>query len=82
MGACCRRSWGGDSASSKPDESEDVQKVWHISYREKDGKWQVIRDGSTMATKLFVTKSEAEEYAKGLVANNEGSKMVIHNKDD
>ena len=55
-------------------------KVWHITKRADDGKWQVKAEGAEKATKLFRTKAEAEEYVKTLKANNEGSRVVKHKK--
>ena len=55
-------------------------KVWHITKRTEDDKWQVKAEGATKATKLFKTKAEAEEYVKTLVSNNEGSRVVKHKK--
>jgi len=55
-------------------------KVWHITKRDEDGKWQIKAEGAAKATKLFNTKAEAEEYVKTLKSNNEGSKVVKHKK--
>ncbi|MDD3232619.1 MAG: DUF2188 domain-containing protein [Candidatus Methanomethylophilus sp.] len=62
------------------DES-DKPKIWHITKRAEDGKWQIKAEGALRATKLFNTKTEAEEYVKTLKANNEGSRIVSHKKD-
>ena len=57
------------------------KKVWHITKRDDENKWQVKCEGNSKATKLFNTKKEAEEYVKSLTANNEGSRVVAHKKD-
>jgi len=61
--------------------TESKNKVWHITKRAEDGRWQVKAEGASKATKLFRTKAEAEEYVKTLVNNNEGSRVVSHKKD-
>ncbi|MDY0224606.1 MAG: DUF2188 domain-containing protein [Candidatus Methanomethylophilaceae archaeon] len=61
--------------------TESKNKVWHITKRAEDGRWQVKAEGASKATKLFRTKAEAEEYVKTLVNNNEGSRVVPHKKD-
>lgn len=54
----------------------DATKVYHVSKRAEDDKWQVkLRNGKVI--KLFKTKAEAEEYAKKLGANQEGT-VLIH----
>lgn len=67
-------------APAKESSSKDYSKTWHITKRESDGKWQVKGEGNEKATRLFDTKAEAEEYAKTLRTNNEGSKVVRHKK--
>ncbi|MDR3205825.1 MAG: DUF2188 domain-containing protein [Candidatus Methanoplasma sp.] len=68
-------------AAKKPAaEKSDKPKVWHITKRTEDDKWQVKAEGNEKATKLFRTKAEAEEYVKGLKNNNEGSRVVSHKK--
>jgi len=67
--------------TDKTAEKKDKPKVWHITKRAEDGRWQVKAEGASKATKLFRTKAEAEEYVKTLVANNEGSRAVPHKKD-
>ncbi len=70
------------AAAPKADaSSKDKSKVWHITKRAEDGKWQIKAEGASKATKLFNTKAEAEEYVKTLKANNEGSHVVPHKKD-
>ena len=53
-------------------------KVYHVSKREKDGKWQVFISGSSKVIKLFDTKVEAEEYCKKM-AINQGATLQVHN---
>ncbi|MDR1691163.1 MAG: DUF2188 domain-containing protein [Candidatus Methanoplasma sp.] len=70
-----------DKKAEKPVQSKKPNnKVWHITKREDDGKWQVKAEGAAKATKLFRTKAEAEEYVKTLKSNNEGSRVVKHKK--
>ena len=54
----------------------DAKKVYHVAKRE-DGKWQIKLTGGEKAIKLFNTKAEAEEYAKKLGSNQEGT-VLIH----
>ncbi len=56
---------------------EKSGKVYHVSKRAKDNKWQIrIRDGKK-AIKLFDTKVQAEEYARTL-AENQNASVVFH----
>jgi hypothetical protein len=68
------------AAPAAKKESSDKPKVWHITKRDDDGKWQVKAEGAEKATKLFRTKAEAEDYVKTLKNNNEGSRVVTHKK--
>jgi len=69
------------TAAKKPAAKDsNSNKVWHITKRDEDGKWQIKAEGATKATKLFNTKAEAEEYVKTLKSNNEGSRVVKHKK--
>ena len=62
----------------KEERSEPVSaKVYHISKRKEDGKWQVKAEGATKALKLFLTQQEAIDYAKKVAGNQEG-RIVIH----
>lgn len=76
----CAKKTATKEAPAKKAAPKD-KKVWHITKREDENKWAVKAEGSTKATKLFNTKKEAEEYVKGLSANNEGSRVVSHKKD-
>lgn len=52
-------------------------KIYHISKRKDDGKWQVKFANGSKAIKLFDTQAEAIDYAKTLAKNQEGS-IRIH----
>lgn len=52
-------------------------KVYHVSKREKDGKWQVFIRGSDKVIKLFATKKEAEAYCEKMAAN-QGATLMVH----
>jgi hypothetical protein len=69
-----------EPVAKKAAASSDKPKVWHITKRDEDGKWQVKAEGAEKATKLFRTKAEAEDYVKTLKNNNEGSRVVSHKK--
>ena len=56
------------------------KKVYHVSKRVEDGKWQVKFATGEKAIKLFATQAEAIEYAKKLAENQDGS-ISIHKKD-
>ena len=53
-------------------------KVYHVSKRASDGKWQVFIKGSDKVIKLFSTKVEAETYCTEL-AKNQGATLLVHN---
>ncbi len=53
-------------------------KVYHVSKRASDNKWQVFIRGSDKVIKLFDTKVEAEEYCTKM-AKNQGATLQIHN---
>ena len=53
-------------------------KVYHVSKRASDGKWQVFIRGSDKVIKLFNTKVEAEEYCTQM-AKNQGATLMVHN---
>ncbi len=55
-------------------------KVYHISKRSEDRRWQVKAEGATKAVKLFFTQGEAIEYAKSVAGNQDG-RIVIHKED-
>jgi FtsZ-interacting cell division protein ZipA len=68
----------GDDDSEK--DAKTVAKVYHISKRKDDGKWQVKFAGGSKAIKLFDTQAEAIEFAKKL-ADNQDARIVIHKED-
>ena len=45
----------------------------------KGDKWQVKRENSTKATKLFETQKEAIDYGRK-IAINQRAELVIHNR--
>lgn len=67
-------------APKKKEEKEFTDRVYHISKRQKDRKWQVKAEGDERAVKLFWTQEEAIDYAKELAGNVEG-RIVIHKED-
>lgn len=52
-------------------------KVYHVSKRTSDNKWQVFIQGSDKVIKLFDTKIEAEEYCTKM-AINQSATLQIH----
>ena len=63
-------------AAEKP--AKDATRVYHVSKRAEDGKWQVKFAGGEKAIKLFDTKVEAEAYTKKM-AENQGGTLLMHN---
>lgn len=59
-------------------EKKDTTKVYHMSKRASDNKWQVFIRGSDKVIKLFKTKVEAEEYCAKM-AKNQGATLAVHN---
>lgn len=53
-------------------------KIYHVSKREKDGKWGVFIAGSDKTIKLFDTKVEAQAYCEQM-AKNQGATLLMHN---
>ena len=53
-------------------------KVYHVSKRASDNKWQVFIQGSDKVIKTFATKAEGEAYAKEK-ASNTGRAILAHN---
>ena len=68
-----------NSAKTNTAKQEDspAAKVYHVSKRKEDGRWQVKAQGADKALKLFLTQNEAIEYAKKVAGNQEG-RVVIH----
>lgn len=60
--------------------AEVKNKVYHISKRKDDGKWQVKFANGERALKLFDTQAEAIVFAKEKAKNQEGS-ISIHKVD-
>ena len=58
----------------------DMGKVYHISKRKDDGKWQIKAEGGAKAIKLFSTQAEAIEYGKQL-ALNQDARIILHKLD-
>lgn len=52
-------------------------KAYHVSKREKDGKWQVKIAGSEKIIKTFATKEEAMEYVKRIAVNQDRA-VIVH----
>lgn len=56
-------------------------KVYHITKRKEDEKWQVKLAKGARAIKLFNTQLEAIDFAKKLAENNEDARIIIHKED-
>ncbi|MDE6585609.1 MAG: DUF2188 domain-containing protein [Clostridia bacterium] len=67
-------------AKSGADNKADDDKVYHISKRKDDGKWQIKMAGGAKAIKLFDTQAEAMAYGKQL-AQNQGARIMLHKVD-
>lgn len=59
---------------------EERARIYHVTRRQDDGKWQVKFGGSAKPIKLFDTQKEALDYAKQLSASYDRS-FSIHKKD-
>lgn len=57
-----------------------LKKVYHISLRKSDGKWQVKYSGGKKAIKLFDTQAEAIKFAEERAESQDG-RIAIHKKD-
>lgn len=67
--------------AAKPvEKAKDDGKVYHISRRKDENKWQIKAEGGAKAIKLFNTQAEAIEYAKTL-ADNQDARIMIHKAD-
>ena len=64
-------------SETKEESPASETKVYHISKRKEDKKWQVKAEGADKALRLFFTQSDAIEYAKKVAGNQEG-RIVIH----
>ena len=67
---------GTSKTEEKPESGNDT-KVYHISKRKDDGKWQVKAEGADKALRLFFTQADAIKYAKKVAGNQEG-RIVVH----
>ncbi len=54
-----------------------MAKVYHVSKRASDNKWQVFIQGSDKVIKLFDTKAQAEAYCEQM-AKNQGATLLVH----
>jgi hypothetical protein len=54
-----------------------TKKIYHVSKRKEDNKWQVFIRGSDKVIKLFSTKVEAEAYVSKM-AENQNATYVTH----
>lgn len=63
------------------EEKKAQNKVYHITKRKEDDKWQVKLAKGAKAIKLFNTQLEAIEFAKKRVENNEDARIIIHKED-
>lgn len=59
---------------------DDKKKIYHISKRKEDGKWQVKFANGERALKLFDTQAEAIAFAKEKAKNQDGA-ISIHKVD-
>ena len=57
-------------------------KVYHVSKRASDNKWQVFIQGSDKVIKLFNTKIEAEEYCEQMAQNQKATLLFHKSKGD
>ena len=64
----------------KPQRKASSSKVYHVSLRKDDGKWQVKYGGGKKAIKLFDTQAEAIKFAEERADSQDGS-ISIHKKD-
>lgn len=68
------------AAKPAPAKAADPVKTYHIAKRKEDGRWQVKAAGASKAIKLFLTQSEAIDFAKK-TAENQDARIVIHKED-
>ncbi len=69
-----------EKKAEEPEKERDNGKVYHISKRKSDGKWQIKLEGGAKAIKLFDTQAEAIAYGKTL-ADNQDARFVLHKLD-
>lgn len=70
----------GAPAKSATVKAAESVKTYHIAKRKEDGRWQVKAAGASKAIKLFLTQSEAIDFAKK-TAENQDARIVIHKED-
>ncbi len=66
-----------EAEPKKAETKKEGVKVYHVSKRASDNKWQVFIRGSDKVIKLFNTKVEAEEYCTKM-AKNQGATLQVH----
>ncbi|MCM1296665.1 MAG: DUF2188 domain-containing protein [Muribaculaceae bacterium] len=66
--------------ADKKEAESKATKIYHISKRKDDNKWQVKAQGADKALKLFLTQAEAIAFAKKTAGNQE-AKIMIHKED-
>ena len=69
-----------EKGEEKPQRKAPSSKVYHVSLRKEDGKWQVKYGGGKKAIKLFDTQAEAIKFAEERADSQDGS-ISIHKKD-
>ena len=69
-----------EEQEAKPQRKAPASKVYHVSLRKDDGKWQVKYGGGKKAIKLFDTQAEAIKFAEERAESQDGS-ISIHKKD-
>ena len=73
-----------EAKKAKTEEAKErkapTKKVYHVSLRKEDGKWQVKYGGGKKAIKLFDTQAEAIKFAEQRADSQDGS-ISIHKKD-
>lgn len=69
-----------ESVDKKSQRKAPTSKVYHVSLRKDDGKWQVKYGGGKKAIKLFNTQAEAIKFAEERAESQDGS-ISIHKRD-
>ena len=64
-------------SSAANEDNGSAGKVYHISKRKEDNKWQVKAEGADKALRLFFTQADAIQYAKKVAGNQDG-RIVVH----
>lgn len=68
------------TATVKSSATKTRAKVYHVTKRTSDGRWQVKLNKGAKASRVFVTQAEAIEYAKKL-AHSQHASIMIHKED-